>query len=325
MNIRTEQFNDVHLHARSLQGWGAIYNQISPGQARSVLEQFSTPCAHAFRECIDKRVVQHGEAPRGHICFAIPVAIQGTARVQGREADANCLFVLQGGDEYIFHMPMSMDMLSITFEREAFERAMTGAPWPAGIDALLRQPIIRVPGHRLAHCREQLLRLFQAVMACPEAVDAPEAEQGIEHAMLGELTRLIADPACDRTQRSTCSSHGFIVEKCHRMTMLDSAQAPSIEQLSRRLKVNRRTLQNSFRSVAETNPVSYLRSLRLNGVRRELTQTTLGELSIGDAAANWGFFQLSHFASKYQDLFGELPSQTRRARCPSGVSRAACA
>jgi AraC family ethanolamine operon transcriptional activator len=42
------------------------------------------------------------------------------------------------------------------------------------------------------------------------------------------------------------------------------------------------------------------------------------DMSIGDAAARWGFFHLSHFAADYQELFGELPSQTRRSDGAAG-------
>jgi transcriptional regulator GlxA family with amidase domain len=72
-------------------------------------------------------------------------------------------------------------------------------------------------------------------------------------------------------------------------------------------------VQNSFRAVAETTPLNYLRSVRLNGVRRTLMSTRASQLSIGDAAAQWGFFHLSHFAAEYQELFAELPSHTPRA------------
>jgi AraC-like DNA-binding protein len=41
--------------------------------------------------------------------------------------------------------------------------------------------------------------------------------------------------------------------------------------------------------------------------------TRASHLSIGDAAAQWGFFHLSHFAAEYQELFAELPSHTPRA------------
>jgi AraC family ethanolamine operon transcriptional activator len=313
MNTRTDRFNDVHLHATSVHGWGQTYSQISAGAAQCALSQFSTSRIHAFREHINQRVVQQGEAPRGQICFAVPLAVTGTARVQGRAVDDKCIFVLQGGEEFMFHMPMHMDMLSITFEREAFERAMSGAPWSAGIDALLKQPVVQVPGHRLAESRKRLLALFDAVIAAPEQVSNDEAEQKVEQAMLGELMCLISDPACDRTQRHGSSSRSFIVEKCHRMTVSDAANAPSVVDLCKRLKVSRRTVQNSFQSVTETNPVNYIRSVRLNGVRRELMSTTAQQLSIGDAAARWGFFHLSHFASEYQELFMVLPSQTQRA------------
>lgn len=90
-------------------------------------------------------------------------------------------------------------------------------------------------------------------------------------------------------------------------------------ELSEHLHVNRGTVQNSFRRIAETTPLKYLRSIRLNGVRRELMATTVAELSVGDAAARWGFFHLSHFAADYQQLFAELPSQTKR-QSPSPVT-----
>ena len=325
MNTRTDRFNDVHQHATSVHGWGQTYSQISAGAAQCALSQFSTARVHAFREHINQRVVQQGEAPRGQICFAVPLAVTGAARVQGRAADDNSIFVLQGGDEFMFHMPMHMDMLSITFERDAFERAISGAPWPTGIETLLRQPVVQVPSHRLVESRRRLLALFNAVIESPEQVCTPEAEQQVEQAMLGELMRLISDPACDRSQRHGSSSRSFIVEKCHRMTVADAANAPTVMDLCQRLKVSRRTVQNSFQSVTETNPVNYIRSVRLNGVRRELMDTCANDLSIGDAAAKWGFFHLSHFASEYQELFMELPSQTPRAVSARAVRAAAAA
>lgn len=293
----------MHLHATSVHGWGQTYSQISAGAAQCALSQFSTSRIHAFREHINQRVVQQGEAPRGQICFAVPLAVTGAAQVQGRAADDKCIFVLQGGDEFMFHMPMHMDMLSITFER-----AISCAPWPTGIDALLKQPVVQVPGHRLAESLKRLLALVDALIAAPEQVSNDEAEQQVEQAMLGELMCLISDPACDRTQRHGSSSRSFIEEQCHRMTVSDAANASSVVDLCKRLKVSRRAVQNSFQSVTKTNPVNYIRSLR-----RELMCTTVQPLSIGGAAAKWGFFHLSHFASEYQELFMELPSQTQRA------------
>ncbi|GHU15365.1 hypothetical protein AGMMS50225_28560 [Betaproteobacteria bacterium] len=34
--------------------------------------------------------------------------------------------------------------------------------------------------------------------------------------------------------------------------------------------------------------------------------------TVGDIAARWGFWHLSHFAADYKEMFGELPSDTLR-------------
>ncbi|MEP7295794.1 MAG: helix-turn-helix domain-containing protein [Burkholderiales bacterium] len=313
MNAKIDCFEDVHLHASSVREWRQTYSQISAGPLQSSLAQIATARCHVFREQINQRVVQHGEAPRGKVCFAVPLAVPGAARVQGREADDKCIFVLRGGDEFMFHMPMGTDILSITFDCDEFERALSCTLWATEISALLRQPVVRVPVHRLIESRSRLLALFDAALARPELVATPGAERQLEQAMLGELLRLVADPACDRNQRHGSSSRSFIVERCHRLTVENAASAPSVVDLCQRLRVSRRTVQNSFQSVTETNPVNYIRSIRLNGARRELMATSPTDLSIGDAAARWGFFHLSHFAAEYQQLFQELPSQTKRA------------
>lgn len=305
-------FDDVYAHAASVQHWDQTYHQISAGTLNSCLVQFSSDRCHVFREQINQRVVQHGRAPAGQVCFALPLSVPGAIRMQGREADTNSLFFLRGGEEFMFHMPTGMDMLAITFERELFESALSRITSAREVETLLRQPVIKLPEQRLAACRERLLAMFSEAVDCDDAGADPEREAVLEQGMLQEMLQLMTDPDCDRRQRNGSSTQSFIVEKCHRLAMSETLNAPSVMDLCQRLQVSRRTVQNSFRSVAETTPVNYLRSVRLNGVRRSLMSTHPSELSIGDAAARWGFYHLSHFAAEYQELFGELPSQTRR-------------
>ena len=69
----------------------------------------------------------------------------------------------------------------------------------------------------------------------------------------------------------------------------------------------------NLRDVLGTTPIKYLRSLRLNSVRRALRQAAPGE-TIQDIASHWGFWHLSQFAQDYKHLFGELPSATLRSK-----------
>ncbi|WP_339529879.1 helix-turn-helix domain-containing protein [Pseudomonas mucidolens] len=313
-NHHVTHFRDIHLHAATVQEWSQDYSQLTAGLAESSLMQLTTARCHVFREQINQRVVQHGVAPRGKMCFAVPISVPGSTRMQGREVDNSSLFFLQGGEEFMFHMPMGMELLSVTFEREWFEQVLAQTATARDISQLLRQPVIRVSAQRFAQARRRLLAVL-ALAVVDDELDSAR-EQGLEQAMLGELLQLLSDPACDKHQRSPSSTRSFIVEKCHRLTTAEMINVPSVIELCQRLQVSRRTVQNSFRSVAETTPLNYLRSVRLNGVRRALMATPASHLSIGDAAAQWGFYHLSHFAEEYHALFAELPSQTARAAIP---------
>jgi len=63
------------------------------------------------------------------------------------------------------------------------------------------------------------------------------------------------------------------------------------------------------------SPGRYIKTIRLNAVRRELCRAEDPRMSVYDAAARWGFWHFGHFSGDYKKLFAELPSETlNRAR-----------
>nr|WP_211176734.1 AraC family transcriptional regulator [Pseudonocardia acidicola] len=75
-----------------------------------------------------------------------------------------------------------------------------------------------------------------------------------------------------------------------------------------------RTLHASFQQAFGESPMAYLRRIRLDHVRAELTGGRDPDVRITDVAMRWGFFHPSRFAQQYRKRFGELPSATVR-RC----------
>ncbi|MGO7135818.1 helix-turn-helix domain-containing protein, partial [Rhizobium leguminosarum] len=67
----------------------------------------------------------------------------------------------------------------------------------------------------------------------------------------------------------------------------------------------------SFQHFKGTTPLSYLRTIRLEGVRKVLADET-NSLSVAEIARNWGFSHMSRFAAAYYQAFGEMPSETAR-------------
>lgn len=94
--------------------------------------------------------------------------------------------------------------------------------------------------------------------------------------------------------------------ECH------AAEPLTVEDVAEAVGVSVRALQEGFRRHLQTTPVSYLREVRLDRVRAELTAAAPGTTTVTDVAYRWGFFHPGRFAIAYKNRFGEHPSQTLR-------------
>lgn len=294
MAIRLDVFDDFHLHGASAPEWEQRYVQLSPGVMRSALIETAAPGLHVFRKWMSERVAQQGCLPAGQVCFAmLHGSGSGQPWMQGRELQDDLVFVLRAGEDFMLQRPPGMALLACSFDVETFRRLLDARPWSATANALLSRSSVQAPRAELEALRRVLLQasstltVFSALTALFEAAAGPAARAG-------------------------SASAAYIVAACHRLAAAAGDEPPDIEALCQRLRTSRRSLQNGFRAVADTTPVNYLRSLRLNAVRQRLLATSADALSVSQAAGDAGFEHLGHFGRRYRDLFGELPSQTFR-------------
>ncbi|HBE69588.1 MAG TPA: hypothetical protein DDW52_15690 [Planctomycetaceae bacterium] len=87
-----------------------------------------------------------------------------------------------------------------------------------------------------------------------------------------------------------------------------------VGDIANSLGVSERTLLTVFRSRFEQSPSRFIQSMRLNQARRALRNASDTGALVRDIAADYGFWDFGRFASKYQRLFGELPTQTVKNR-----------
>ncbi len=109
------------------------------------------------------------------------------------------------------------------------------------------------------------------------------------------------------------ASYKQMVRKVRDMVQDGSRVAPSVEELCGVLHVSPRTLQYAFQKSLGVSAAAYVRSLRLDQVRRTLLEAAPGSLRVGDVAVRWGFWHASQFSRLYARQFGELPSETLAA------------
>ena len=88
----------------------------------------------------------------------------------------------------------------------------------------------------------------------------------------------------------------------------------TVAELAAEVSLSVRSLQEGFRRSLDTTPMAYLRQLRLEKVREELTTAVPGSVSVTEAATRWGFVHLGRFAAAYRREFAERPSETARSK-----------
>lgn len=89
---------------------------------------------------------------------------------------------------------------------------------------------------------------------------------------------------------------------------------PHVAELALASDVSERTLRTAFREYFGLGPSRFLQLRQLHDVRRALRSADPDHASVSQIMADYGVWAWGHFASRYRDLFGELPSATLHAR-----------
>jgi transcriptional regulator GlxA family with amidase domain len=74
--------------------------------------------------------------------------------------------------------------------------------------------------------------------------------------------------------------------------------------------VSFRALQGGFKTFRGTSPGGYLRTIRLQAARDQLSDPS-NRQTVGEVCARWGFFHPGRFSMIYSRAFGESPKDTR--------------
>ena len=338
LQVQYKRTSDVDLHAASLSHWQQRYEQTSAGAFQGEVQELlladncddsrgSNPGSglQLFHEWANRATSQRCQLWEGGFWIGLSVAEKPHPglRFMGRALEPQTLMTSPSGGEFALQVPAGCALYGIVLPRHAlFGR-------PDFCDEGSALPANRADCPQLWHlaplARMRLVGLLREIFRNLDTGHC-EAEQSLVSRMLhGAVCTVLRDVL--HTQRcSATSAHGKTYALPHRQRHCDtvarscewalahSAQAPGIEALCNALHITPRTLQNSFQEVLGISPAFYLRSLRLNQVRRALQEPPAvhGQLpAIADIASQWGFWHLGHFGESYKALFGETPSETR--------------
>jgi len=311
--IQFAHTQDASDHAK-LEDWLVRYEQLSCGKFNGVMLSAHFLNFQIFREIYNQSVYQTGAySKEGTICFGFPIRSEGYGGTGGHRVRNRDLLCIRGGEELDFRSSQNIDLIGVCIEEaELFELA--DALGYSEIGKKIEARILRSP-----QAAESLVltlnSLTSVLMASPEVLN----HQSIQHMMKDTITNALfmylnSVEAEDTLQMlPSYARRRSIVEKA-RSYMLQHLDRPvTMLELCRAAAVSQRTLQYCFEAVYATNPMHYLKLMRLNGLRRTLKLAYSTGASVQSAAETWGFWHLSRLAKEYRELFGELPSETLKS------------
>ncbi|MDR2787855.1 MAG: helix-turn-helix domain-containing protein [Candidatus Accumulibacter sp.] len=310
--LRVQEVRDADEQAANITAWYQEYDQISAGKFYGMTSETWLGRTQFFLERTNRALRQTCVVWPGAFWFGLPRYDRADARVDILSLKNDAIAVRPGGIDFELLTPGDYDILGIVAREEVLARYAETLDLPDLMEAVRRGAVFSIGPERKMDFWRHLSRMLENAKRMSEAGSMPEGACNVmEEEILSSLIGLIANSAGTGAPRRSRLNHRKVVSRAREYLLEHPDEVISITELCEYLYVSRRTLQNCFHEVLGVCPVTYLKALRLNAVRRDLKECA--RQTVQDVAAAHGFWHMSQFAADYRRLFHELPSETLRS------------
>ncbi|TKC89195.1 helix-turn-helix domain-containing protein [Trinickia terrae] len=326
VHVRTA--HDADEQARNLTEWRQTYDQLMPGQFTGTLTELPLEHMQVFCEATSHALRQTCEVPEDAFWFGVPAAgvpaagapasTATAARIDASPIAADALAFRPGGIEFELVTPARFAIYGVVVKGDVLRRYASEVErldLDAPLHALPLREVVTIGSAQIDRLRAALGQMLDATQASRAPLSSASRDS-LQAAVLELLSDLCVNsrgqaqaalPARPRRQ--------WIVSRARDYVLANRARPVGVPELCEQLHVSRRTLQYCFQDVLGMAPATFLRTIRLNGARRDLCSGASSDArTVQDVAAAWGFWHLSQFATDYKKLFGKRPSDSLRER-----------
>lgn len=304
-HIRRIRTYDIEEHTQLLDNWNLLCDQLTPGRFEGDIIELRSGWMQIVRDRASQAMTKKGAACKGAIIFSIPISHSEHLYCSGHSTREPCMLVAHGENLPEVRTPQNFDVLSFAIEKQALEHAL------------------KKQGISYSDCDLPKYYRLTGVTVTSEIVSLTEImfgnKKSKEISLMNDsiirdlrdtiMLQLLEIVSPDESLPLTPTARKRVVDRAREYALSHIDEPLSILDLCNNIGASRRKLQYCFQEALGINPVAYLRALRLNGVHRELREST-NPHSVQEVATRWGFGNLGRFSCDYRLMFGERPSQT---------------
>ncbi|MEP4076300.1 helix-turn-helix domain-containing protein [Haloferula sp.] len=296
------RFDQFDAFTDAAQSWQLNFLQLDKGQFVGEMERLVAGPVGMIKCQFNRKLQQLGSAPPGCHTFALPMADHTPHIWRRHEVTANDLTCFRDDVEMDCSSTPGFHLFAVSISNDLLARTAQDLGYDSHEEILAREQVVRCQDEELGKLRQ----------LCELAVGRSHSDPDLAESLQGLLPRLMLQSFLGR-KPSQPLPISLVRRKALRLALEainDSEEAIlKVSELCRLTGTTERTLRYAFAEGFGMSPKAYLQSLRLNAVRRELLRNG-PEVLISDIANRQGFWHMGQFASDYQKMFGELPSET---------------
>lgn len=311
--VRRTGAADIEEHVHQLHGWDLHYDQLDCGHFEGHFTDVRLPGMQIFVETTTRRVRQRGTLLPDACGIGSMLHGKGSLSINGVQTGEGTLLVCNAAELDIC-TPADCTIAGVVVDSQELLSA-SGTMADLGLELKPGTLLAMTPPEpALAPWRSLLLDAVECAVERPEVLNEPAARQRLRDDLLLTLIDAMAGAYRDDGLHRI-DNRKRVVDRACELVLSRPDEPPSLFEVCRRIGASPRKLGYCFQDTYGLSPGRYLKTIRLNSARRDLSRNDNPTQTVYDVAARWGFWHFGHFSADYRKLFAELPSETlRRAR-----------
>ena len=269
-----------------VQDWNFEFTQLSAGPFSTSGGILLLDSVHVGRLTYDQSLLHRGYTPRGCVAIVIPSRDSGQLFVGGRQVESSqCLTVADGAGLEAISRNRYVDV-ELAIDLNAWN---TQSHWLSECPLALARGIGVETSSPLwiNHMLDTVEWTFSAFAKHPEALRRPDVRASLRDQFLmriGGFGDSTNGTQAERHTRDARARRRIAVERAREYIELQLTEPLPLSELCRHAHVQARSLEYGFREITGLSPITYIKSLRLNAVRKTLLNARTPERSISEIA-----------------------------------------
>lgn len=314
MQVRCTTATDIDAHTEQLIDWNLRYDQLDCGAFQGGFTDIRWPGMQLFVETTTRRVRQRGHLPADSFGIGTMLKGDGAVCINGKRGGPESMIAVHSA-EFDACTPANCTLAGLVVDTALLRNAAKCMPELSQVLQDGAWLAINTTPENAQECfRTLLVSVVESALEHPQTLCDEVVQRHLRDELLLHVVEVVAGAQrSDEIDRADARKR--IVDRACDMLLAQPSEPPSLLEVCNRVGASPRKLSSCFQDVLDLSPARYIKTIRLNAVRRELRSVSDAHTSVYDIAARWGFWHFGHFSSDYKGLFSELPSDTlRRAR-----------